>query len=265
MKKIFVIFIVVFSFFIVGCKTETTNLQTKSIAVNDIVINKSYAYVDVGDKIVLTAQVYPFNADNQNIIWKSDDNSIAEVSDGIVVGKSEGRTVITSISADGEYKDKCILYVSSPKLDYNKYPNNSKNLSINKINNEEKIIDSIEEENILKDENLEENDNQNYEDDEIFENDIENGEIKDFYSDYFDFYFNKIWEFNNQMFKLNKEFQEKMINKVSQNKSQNENDKVENFYAFEYKYNSNGIDEIEDENTVYKDDNTIIKEFISKQ
>jgi len=250
MKKLFLILILVFSFCLTGCN-ETT-VVANQIDVNDIVINKSYAYVDVGEKLILTAQVYPFNADNQNILWKSDNSNIAEVSGGIVIGKSEGRTVITCISEDGEKEDKCILYVSTPKLDYKKYKNNLTNSQNNFKNN---ILLSQNEEN-----NLDENQENVVEDNYDLENNFEkeNKNVSNFLE-----LINDEIEKVDEMFKSIKNFNDEVFNsfKKEQFYETNVSDEKTNFYAYEYKYNSNGIDEEEDENTIYKDENTIVREF----
>ena len=139
MKKfVYLFFIIFLSFCMIGC-ADNAKIDSKIINVEDIVINKSHAYCNKGEKVVLLAQVFPFNANNQKINWKSDNPNIAKVNDGIVEGLEEGRTVITAVSDDGDFYDSCVLYVSSPKLDYNKYKNNS----ISQINAKEEKYSNI--------------------------------------------------------------------------------------------------------------------------
>lgn len=123
MRKFFFL-VLIFCVFFSGCETKPNNYNIDPIYVNNIVINQSHAYVNVNEKVVLLAQVYPFNADNQTIKWRSDNTSVAKVDDGVVFGVGEGRTVITAISEDGNFEAKCIVYVSYPKLDYYNTPNN---------------------------------------------------------------------------------------------------------------------------------------------
>ena len=274
MKKfICLFFVILLSLTLFGCGEDKKVTNHIVVEVNDIVISKTHAYVDVGDTIILTAQVYPFNADNQKIKWKSDNSDIAEVNSGIVLGKKEGRTVITCLSEDGEMEDKCILYVSSPKLNYNNYPNNLKKVNLIKPKNiSEKVLTNVEDD-LLDDEN----------------------EV-----DFIENYFSKMEELNKQIFELENEFMQKIINKnnfdfeknldkemqlldsekqivdsESKEEISNNIDNLENqtnlnlndqtdknhIYFYEYKYNSNGITDKDDEFTTYKDDNTIIKEF----
>lgn len=131
MKKILP-FIFLICLIFSGCqKKQDLSTSTYKVKVDDIVINKSHAYVDVNEKLVLLAQVFPFNADNQNIIWKSDNENIAIVNGGIVIGKSEGRTNIIALSEDGEYSTYCTVFVSTPKLNYKNYQNNLQSTNFN--------------------------------------------------------------------------------------------------------------------------------------
>lgn len=272
MKKIVCLcFVFLFSICLVGCENNSANLVNTQVAVNEIVINKTHAYVDVGDTIILTAQVYPFNADNQNIIWRSDNVNIATVDGGIVLGNAEGRTVITCKSEDGEFEDKCIIYVSTPKLNYSKYPNNltsnnNKNVSFNTQINKE--LNNQSENEILynTDNNFTTSENDNNKN--ITNNDI-NGDIEKQ---------NNIFDFEKQLdriFNTQKEFFEDMnnyfenlktqkINHITTQSGENiekEDENQNSSYYYEYKYNSNGIDEEKDENTIYQDENTIVKYF----
>lgn len=279
MKKYF-IFIILFCLVFSGCGSN--NVKAKNdveIAVNDIVINKSHAYVDKGDKIILLAQVFPFNSDNQKIHWKSDNPNVASVDDGIVVGKSEGRTVITATSDDGDISASCIVYVSNPKLDYEKYENNlnfeNQNVRRNSNNNfisnfkAERINNNINNnifnqinsfrESVKSIESFFDNIKLNY---EIMSKNI---------SSVIDSEKASSVKNNGFNFKTITEESEKEITQENNNEENVENNESElndnkNYvYSYQYYYNSNGISEevLEDENTIYKDDNTIIKEKVS--
>ena len=281
MKKYF-IFLILFCLIFSGC--ANTNGEVKNnveIAVNDIVINKSHAYVDKGDKIILLAQVFPFNSDNQKIHWKSDNPNVASVNDGIVVGKNEGRTVITATSDDGEISANCIVYVSSPKLDYEKYENNINfenqnardnnfisSFNANKINNNfnnnfynqinafynsiksiESLFDNIKlDYEIVSKKINKENTFANF----VGENILNKNKDKNSTSNL------SAQSEDEKSFTMEQ-------NKNEKNKESDLTNKNENYiYSYQYYYNSNGLngDVLEDENTVYKDENTIIKEKV---
>ena len=279
MKKYF-IFLILICLVFSGCNGGKREVKSEvEIAVNDIVINKSHAYVDKGDKIILLAQVFPFNSDNQKIHWKSDNPNVASVDDGIVVGKSEGRTVITAISDDGEFSDNCIVFVSSPKLDYEKYQNNLNfenqsirenlnynfitNFKSNRVNNIiSNQINSFKE-SIKSIENLFNNVKLNY---EIMSNNIFNKESKlnSFVSKYSLNKDNVSDNVDNSLIGEHKE-SENTINNEN-NVTENNDSNTNYIYSYQYFYNSNGLNEdiVEDENTIYKDENTIIKEKVSE-
>ena len=66
----------------------------------------------------LEATVYPSNATNQNVTWKSSDTSIATVtSSGRVVAKEKrGSTTITAKTVDGNKTATCLIYVNSSNI-----------------------------------------------------------------------------------------------------------------------------------------------------
>lgn len=212
-----------------GCKN---NVDTNIIRVENVVINKSHAYVNVGESIVLLAQVFPFNAINQKIIWQSDNNNIAVVDSGVVFGKQEGKTVITATSEDGNFCDRCTIFVSTPKLTSNTFNNISSVYDVNSYINPVELWKTFKQK---------------------FDDEMEKIEF----------------EFEN--FKTNQN-NFKNINSTTNDNSQNQSQFLEDYknnddstqksYYFEYKYNSNGIDDEEDEFTKYKDDKTIIKEIL---
>jgi len=246
MKKS-LIFILLFCLLFCGCKQNTNNGKVNEIAVNNIVINKSHAYVDKGDKIILLAQVFPFNSDNQNIIWKSDNTNIASVDDGIVIGKNEGRTVITATSEDGNFSASCIVFVSTPKLNYDNYQNNLNTKKLARYINKDDLNDYGF--RFSKNDNL---------------------------SSKMNFIINQINSFNESIKSIDSLFDSIKLNYQLKNndfyQSNNESEILSNtednsyknyIYNFEYIYNSDGIQNEEDENTIYKDDKTIIKEKIT--
>lgn len=230
MKKfVYLFFIFIFSVCMFGCKN---NVDTNIIRVENVVINKSHAYVNVGESIVLLAQVFPFNAINQKIIWQSDNNNIAVVDSGVVFGKQEGKTVITATSEDGNFCDRCTIFVSTPKLTSNTFNNISSVYDVNSYINPVELWKTFKQK---------------------FDDEMEKIEF----------------EFEN--FKTNQN-NFKNINSTTNDNSQNQSQFLEDYknnddstqksYYFEYKYNSNGIDDEEDEFTKYKDDKTIIKEIL---
>ena len=57
--------------------------------------------------------VYPLHASGaEDIIWKSDNENIASVMDGVVTAKGSGKTIITASTADGKHSAKCNVTVT---------------------------------------------------------------------------------------------------------------------------------------------------------
>lgn len=70
--------------------------------VTSIKLDKSKVIIYVGDTINIKATINPANATIKDLLWTSDDESVARVyQDGDVVGVSEGRTVVYAKSKDG--------------------------------------------------------------------------------------------------------------------------------------------------------------------
>ncbi len=72
--------------------------EVPTAPVNGIIVKRDTVYVFVDGTATLNATVRPSNAAEQGIIWKSEDDSIATVKDGVVVGVSEGTTILTGTS-----------------------------------------------------------------------------------------------------------------------------------------------------------------------
>jgi len=80
---------------------EVTVLPT---AVSGITINKNSLKILINDSRVLEITIYPQNADNKKVIWKSSNPSVATVSsDGSIKGIKLGSTIITATTVDGNF------------------------------------------------------------------------------------------------------------------------------------------------------------------
>lgn len=106
--------------FLTGC-----GQTTETIAVDSIQISKKNVYLAEGQTTVLSAQVYPFNANNQKVIWSSSDESVVKIEDGFVTAVKKGEAVIEVLSEEGGYKDTCNVLVTTA----------SDNLALNDYNN----------------------------------------------------------------------------------------------------------------------------------
>jgi len=82
--------------------TTSTNNTTKpagttQVPVTSVSINTSNICINSGDTLNLSATVYPSNATNKTVTWKSGNTNIATVSsNGVVTGKAAGNVIITA-------------------------------------------------------------------------------------------------------------------------------------------------------------------------
>ncbi len=119
-----------------GLSVSATIYVNSVIPVSNIVINKSALDLEVGDTYMLKATIYPTNATNKNVTWRSSNTSVATVSSsGKVTAKNTGRALI-SATADG-FTTSIWVYVE----------NNSSNLTYCKQKTETDYFINIEEKN----------------------------------------------------------------------------------------------------------------------
>jgi hypothetical protein len=103
-----------------GCGDTQTQ-----ISVDSIEISKKNIYLAEGQTAVISAQVFPFNATNQNVIWSSTNENVVMIENGFVTANKAGDAVIEVISEDGGYKGTCNVLVTTA----------SNNLALNDYNN----------------------------------------------------------------------------------------------------------------------------------
>lgn len=89
-------------------KATYEKLEEK-ISVSNVTIDKNNSTIEVGSSLKLKVIITPENATNQNVIWKSSDESIAIVdSNGNVTAKKAGNVTITA-TVDGKSANSKII------------------------------------------------------------------------------------------------------------------------------------------------------------
>lgn len=83
------------------------------IAVTDVTIDKTELSLQKGANAVLTATVQPYNATNKNVIWRSSNETVATVVNGVVTAVNEGTATITVTTVDGGKTASCTVTVYS--------------------------------------------------------------------------------------------------------------------------------------------------------
>ena len=118
-------------------KTATCKINVKKeekvvsqVEVTGVELNITNTTLDIGGTVNLSAKVSPDNATNKTVIWTSNNESVASVSNGTVTAKKEGTAVITAKSVNGK-EASCVIIVRLKEIpatktettiaDYQKY------------------------------------------------------------------------------------------------------------------------------------------------
>lgn len=128
------VLILSFAIFLAGCGSN------QNVTVDKISISKKNLYLAEGQTAEISAQVFPFNATNQNYILTSSDSGVVTVIDGFVVANKAGEATITATSEDGGYCDTCNVLVTTVKdnLALNDYNNMNMPKNVNLENQSQK-------------------------------------------------------------------------------------------------------------------------------
>lgn len=95
-------------------KKEEPPVVDETVAVTGITLDKTTLTLTEGDQATLTATVAPENASDKSISWKSSDEKVATVTDGVVKALSGGTATITVTAKDGSgVSASCALTVNS--------------------------------------------------------------------------------------------------------------------------------------------------------
>lgn len=92
---------------------ESKDIEIKCVVLADsITLDKTEIKLRSGDESKLSATVLPAETTNKSITWNSKDNSIAKVNEnGVVTGKSVGKTTITATDSTGRVSAECSVEV----------------------------------------------------------------------------------------------------------------------------------------------------------
>ena len=85
--------------------------ESVPVAVTGVALDQTASEMNIGDTLTLHATVSPDNADNKSVTWKSDNTTVAVVSNGVVTAKAAGSANITVTTADGGFTASCAITV----------------------------------------------------------------------------------------------------------------------------------------------------------
>lgn len=87
----------------------------EEVPVDGVALDQHHAELSVGESMNLNAEVSLVDADNQAVIWTSEDEGIVRVDqDGRIEAVSPGETTVTVTTVDGGYSDTCVVTVKTP-------------------------------------------------------------------------------------------------------------------------------------------------------
>ncbi|MBR5486195.1 MAG: Ig-like domain-containing protein [Oscillospiraceae bacterium] len=94
------------------CVITVHDEDEEFIPVEEIYLDDEELELDAGDQMRLGYEIYPEDAYNKKVTWKSSNTSVATVSDnGTVTALAQGTAVITVATADGGYTSQCSITV----------------------------------------------------------------------------------------------------------------------------------------------------------
>ena len=76
--------------------------------------NENCKMTRIGENVKLEATVLPEDATNKNITWKSSNETVCNVINGIVIAVGYGTSVVTVTTEDGGFIAYCIVTVEQP-------------------------------------------------------------------------------------------------------------------------------------------------------
>ena len=97
--------------------TCAITVESNTIAVSGVALNSTSRTMTTGETFQLTATVTPSNATNQNVIWSSNNASVASVNaSGFVTANNPGSATITVTTVDGNKQATCTITVISSNV-----------------------------------------------------------------------------------------------------------------------------------------------------
>ena len=91
------------------------SLAPSVVSVIGVHIQKNKLKIKVGQSAELSASVLPIQATNQELIWTNMNPNVvtihADDNKAILTGKTPGRAVVIVTTAEGKFRDLCIVHV----------------------------------------------------------------------------------------------------------------------------------------------------------
>ncbi len=103
-----------------GSNTGYFNIDVErdTVLVEAVTMHCNTHTMNVGETTYLSYDIYPADATNQSVTWRSSDSDIAEINalTGMITAKMEGTVVIAVTTEDGGFVSSAIIYVNKTKI-----------------------------------------------------------------------------------------------------------------------------------------------------
>lgn len=90
--------------------------KTTEIDITGVSLDKSTLSITEGSSYTLTVTIKPSDATNKSLIWTSDNEEVAKVENGKVIGISEGSATITVTTKNGDFSATCKVTVNPKEV-----------------------------------------------------------------------------------------------------------------------------------------------------
>jgi len=114
-------------------KSSLSQKSLTSIKPTKVTLDSKKLQLNTGSTITLTPTIFPSNATNQSVTWKSNNTKIASVDlDGVITGIKNGKTIITVTTVDSKKTAKCVVTVkTAPIINVTSINLDEENISMN--------------------------------------------------------------------------------------------------------------------------------------
>ena len=99
-----------------ACKKDKQPSEPVKVAVASVHLNEDVLDLLEGESFQLTAKVLPADAANKEVSWSVDNDDVASVTDGLVVGLMAGTATVTVTTEDGGKTATCTVNVEAEVL-----------------------------------------------------------------------------------------------------------------------------------------------------
>ena len=103
------------SFILPGCSLLNKDDDDDDVNVTGVTLSSETEEVFINDSLTLSATVTPSDASNKKVTWKSSDETVATINNGVVTPVAAGTTTITVTTVDGSYTATCTVTVTNTK------------------------------------------------------------------------------------------------------------------------------------------------------